>query len=466
MAKPFIEGCGWAFRLRTQGQDIYRGGYPSEAAARKAQAAIVAELEQSGKTAGLGPHATTLAMAFSDYARQRLPALKGAKTDVNRINRYLRASGLPLARVARPHNYEIGQNAGCHWVVSFQPPGEQRIVPSLTAHRHAQAARTARTNQVRDRLARTRMADVRPIDVQQLIDAMIADGYGAATIDHERAELRRLFSYARKTWQWSRPAVNPASPVKAPPVDNARTRVLTNAEWERVSAALAAYDNPYVIPLLCLMLETAMRSCEPLTYACWGDVNWSRRVLQLGDGKTGKRDVPLSPDAILVLEQLAQRQASCAPQAPIFPTSYEAIKKAWSVARLAAGVPDVQLHDLRHTSATRYALQYNGNMPVIKLITGHKTTKMAMRYVNLTADHVVHLMHGGTLGVEQMPAGYQCSLLGAKTTDVTAPVAPASVALPEGRPLVEITSAASPETSAARRAHDNVVRVNFARRVA
>ncbi len=79
MGKPFSEGTGWAFRLRAHGQDIYRSGYPSEAAARKAQAAIVAELEQCGKAAGLGPHATTLAVAFSDYARQRLPYLKGGQ---------------------------------------------------------------------------------------------------------------------------------------------------------------------------------------------------------------------------------------------------------------------------------------------------------------------------------------------------------------------------------------------------
>lgn len=38
MAKPFLEGTGWAFRLRAEGQDIYRSGFASEAAANKAQA--------------------------------------------------------------------------------------------------------------------------------------------------------------------------------------------------------------------------------------------------------------------------------------------------------------------------------------------------------------------------------------------------------------------------------------------
>jgi hypothetical protein len=33
------------------------------------------------------------------------------------------------------------------------------------------------------------------------------------------------------------------------------------------------------------MLETAMRSCEPLHYATWDDVQWERNVLSLRDAK-------------------------------------------------------------------------------------------------------------------------------------------------------------------------------------
>jgi hypothetical protein len=31
MTKPHQDGKGWAFRLRIQGQDIFRSGFPSEA---------------------------------------------------------------------------------------------------------------------------------------------------------------------------------------------------------------------------------------------------------------------------------------------------------------------------------------------------------------------------------------------------------------------------------------------------
>lgn len=350
MAKAYREGPSWSYRLRIRSLDIYRSGFASEAAANKSMAAEQAEVLKAGKAAGLGPHQTTVASAFLNYGRERLPHLKGADKDANRINRYLRASNLPTIHLKTTDARQSG--SVCYWVVHELDSDERAIPKSLKAHRAALASETVRTDKQRGRLARMRFADVTPFDVQQLIDAMVADGYAAATIDHERAELRRVFSYAKKTWSWTAPAINPASPVNAPAVDNARDRVLTNDELKKMSEALANSGNCFVVPLVCLMLETAMRSCEPLTYARWGDVAWGRRVLRLRDAKAGKRDVPLSPGAMAVLADLRERAEAPDPDAPIFPTTYEAVKKAWAVARAKAGISDVGLHDLRHTAAT------------------------------------------------------------------------------------------------------------------
>lgn len=411
MAEPYREGKGWAFRLRMSGQDIYRAGFPTQSAALKARNALAADLDRAGRAAGDGPHKSTLASAFSMYALSRLPYLKGADRDANRINRYLRAAGLPVIRLA-PREVDHGSDvrSTCYWSVWLEAETQRVVVPSLRNHRGTLAASKPRTEAERVRLANMRFADIAPHHVQALIDAMQADGYSAASIEHERAELRRLFAFARKTWQWTRPHTNPASPVKAPKVDNARDRVLTNAEWAAMAEALSRSGNPYVLPLVCLMLETAMRSCEPLTYARWEDVDWDRRVLRLPDAKCGHRDVPLNPGAITVLSALAERESGRKAEGAIFPTTYEAAKKAWAVARKACGVSDVNLHDLRHTAGTRYSLEYQGNLPVIMLITGHKTVKMVMRYINLKADDVVRMMHDEAVDVSTAPAGYQRAL--------------------------------------------------------
>lgn len=96
MAKPFKEGKGWAARVHCQGQDIYLKGYKTEAAARRTAEAQRVSIQETGKPAGLGPERTSLALAFHRYALERLPLLKDARQDAQRINHYLRAAGLPV----------------------------------------------------------------------------------------------------------------------------------------------------------------------------------------------------------------------------------------------------------------------------------------------------------------------------------------------------------------------------------
>ena len=106
-----------------------------------------------------------------------------------------------------------------------------------------------------------------------------------------------------------------------------------------------------------LLLETAMRASEQLMHALWHNVDWNRCVLRLTGGKCGGREVPLSRGAVRVLRAL--RDVVPASEPRVLPTTYEALKRAWNVACEAADVSDVQLHDLRHTAATRYAIEFS-----------------------------------------------------------------------------------------------------------
>jgi integrase len=405
MAKPYQEGKGWSVRVRAKGQDIYLSGYPSELAARKAAEHERASIENAGKPARSGPRKTTLAQAIQQYGLERLPALKGARRDAGRLNRYLRLSGLSTLKL-EPIDRKGGGKRGVYWVVSLKDESSGRPVPSsLKAHRSNQLDNSIRSDALRQRLGNTMMADITPYQIQQIIDAMVEEGYEPATIAHERSELRRLFNHAKKSWLWTQPASNPASFLKLPPISNARDRIISNDEWQRLSVALKAYGNIYALPALSLLLETTMRSSEPLLHATWADVDFQRCLIHLQDAKAGPRAVPLSPAAIAILEELKLLAGKVTTDTPILPTTYEALKKAWVVACEEAGVDNANPHDLRHTGTTRYAIEFNGNMPVLKLITGHKTDSQLMRYINLKADHVVSMMHGKPMDEANAPAG-------------------------------------------------------------
>ena len=414
MAKPYKEGKTWSFRVRCHGERIYRSGFATEALARKALLELTATVRYDGKPLHQGPWRTTLAQALRDYAIERLPFLKGASQEASRINRYLRHAGLPTLRVKQTARDAMPtRGEAVLWTVESVPTRAPRKIPrSLYAHRQALADKKALSDGQRKTLALLPVANVHPHDIQRLIDAMTQDGYRAASVGLERALLRQLFAHAKRNWSWPEPRSNPAQGLKMPKVDNARDRVLSNKEWSAISHALMTCSNRYVAPTLAMLLETAMRSSETLVTARWVDWDRARDILRLTDAKAGPRDVPLSPRAIAVLKQvekIAQEEGGrpVEPGARIFPISYEALKAAWYRACQRAGIEGIRLHDLRHTSATRFALEYNGNLPVLKIITGHKTHSQLMRYINIKSHDVARLMHGRALDHDDAPAGLE-----------------------------------------------------------
>ncbi|MBU2790984.1 tyrosine-type recombinase/integrase [Acidithiobacillus caldus] len=431
MAKPYREGHLWSFRLRVQGQDLYRTGFATAEAARREHDRLKHTLCMAGRPAHAGPFQATLGQALQTYALERFPFMKGARQDASRINRYLREAGLETVRAVPPVPSEPLPSTGTvHWSVQLDPVRRSRSIPQgLHAHRARQTARSTGTDRIRKQLARTPMAQILPYQLQELLDTMGREGYQAATLSLERSLLRRLFNYARQSWNWPEPVRNPATGLKLPSVQNARDRVLTNAEWRQICEALEDCRNPYVPPLLALLLETAMRVSEPLLHARWGDIDWARCLLKLRDAKAGARDVPLNPGAIRVLQMLRGEEIPD-DAGVIFPVTYEAVKAAWQRACARAGVKNVHIHDLRHTAATRFTLELNGNLPVLKVITGHKTYSQLNRYINVKADDVSRLLHGRPLTEADAPAGLHLSAPLSPKVETAATSSPAEPSLP------------------------------------
>lgn len=413
-AQPYRTGKDvWSVRIRRNGHDVFISGLRSVQDARRAQAQYLEALQAKGQPAGRGPHATTLAQALSDWAVQRLPFLKSAPQLQRRVNRYLRLAELPLivlqkipgeaaedaAQRAKPGRRRKRATRLQHFVVRVQDTherdGERRIVASLRDHRARRALATARSDRVRRRLANRAVADISRNDVQELIDAMRVDGAGIGTLQQEHALLRAFFYHAERKWNWAAPARNPASALDVPKVDNARDRVMSDDEERRLLVALAATRNRTAALVIQLLIETAMRCGEPLEQARWGNLDWDRCILRLDDGKTGSRDVPLSPRAVALLHALH----GVGPRRPtdrIVQLSYPALAQVWTRACERAGIYDLVLHDLRHTAATRLALR-TGNVFLVQQLTGHKTLSQVMRYVNLSARDVVDVLHAAPL---------------------------------------------------------------------
>ncbi len=406
-AQPYREGAGYALRSRYKGNDIYVSGKSTEAAARKAARQRRDAIDAHGAPQGRGPDMTTAAQALQDYAMQRLRFKKGAVQEAVRINNYLRAAHLSTLRVT-PLDAVLPESGPAavptsspskaakakkpktvYFKVTLEPYKAERVIANgLHAHRAVQLTKTADARRHRAVLAGRALGAIGRADMQSYMDAMRDEGVAPATMKLEQAMWRGLFNYAFSKWAWASLKDNPATQLEMPPVDNERKRMMSYDEQSLLDAALLDCRNALVAPVVTLLRETAMRASEPLEHARWCDVDWARRVLRLSDGKAGKRDVVLSPVAIQVLRDLGPGE----PDEPIVKITYDALKKGMERACERAGIKNLHLHDLRRTAATRLALK-TGNLFLVKALTGHKTDKMAARYMQVGADDVVNVLH-------------------------------------------------------------------------
>jgi integrase len=126
----------------------------------------------------------------------------------------------------------------------------------------------------------------------------------AGTVIRELACLSSIINHARREWDIN--VSNPVQLVRKPQSPQARSRVLTNEEIEKLLQALEPQGrrSHWTKPAVQLALATAMRRGELLSLR-WENIDLHGRTAFLPDTKNGdSRTVPLSIAAVQVLEGL------------------------------------------------------------------------------------------------------------------------------------------------------------------
>ncbi|MEK6717997.1 MAG: tyrosine-type recombinase/integrase, partial [candidate division NC10 bacterium] len=239
-------------------------------------------------------------------------------------------------------------------------------------------ALAAITPEILERYKIARLADVKP-----------------ATVTHELATLRHLYTKAIEWRYVSRNPVKAVTPLKPPP---ARVRYLTPEERKALLAACEARLRPLVL----LLLHTGLRRGELLALT-WADIDLRQRWLTVRDSKTHRaRRVPLNDTGLGVLQALPRPDDS---QAKAFGEwTRDALTMAFRRAAKRAGVKDFRLHDCRHDAASQLAMR-NVSLRTIQELLGHADPRMSAKYAHLSpaalADAVKLLD-----GAEKESAGY------------------------------------------------------------
>lgn len=184
---------------------------------------------------------------------------------------------------------------------------------------------------------------------------------------------------------------NPFALVDKPKISDGRTRRLESGEWEALREACARSRNPFILPMVEFGIETAMRRGEVLRLR-WCDVDTGKRTLHIPEAKNGyARTIPLTNRALNIIAAIAKNNNST--EAHVFPTTEDAIKMAWRRVIMRAKLRDFRYHDLRHEAITRF-FEMGLTIPEVAVISGHRDTKMLMRYTHIRAEDIGRKLAG------------------------------------------------------------------------
>jgi integrase len=169
-----------------------------------------------------------------------------------------------------------------------------------------------------------------------------------------------------------------------------KERYLSADELGRLGVALEAAEGrelPGALTAIRLLALTGARRGEILN-ARWDQIDIERSILILPDSKTGHKVVLLGAPAIEVLNNAIRIEGNpylCPGKTDGKPVVN--VQKAWNRIRNDAGIPDVRLHDLRHSFASVSAAEGDSLLVIGKLL-GHSNPSTTERYAHLADDPI------------------------------------------------------------------------------
>ncbi|MGG7604615.1 tyrosine-type recombinase/integrase [Massilia sp. BKSP1R2A-1] len=213
------------------------------------------------------------------------------------------------------------------------------------------------------------------------------DKVSGSTVNRELNLLSNIFTVATKEWKWI--SSSPTTDVRRPKESEARDRLYTDDEIERICLALGFdFDNEQpavtvsqrVAVAFLFAIETAMRAGEICGLLPRDIVG---RVATLTETKNGtKRKVPLSKRAVELLELLPTQTES----ATVFGITAKSLDTLFRKAKTRAEIANATFHDTRHLAITRLAKKLH----VLDLarMVGHRDLKQLQVYYNETAEEI------------------------------------------------------------------------------
>lgn len=185
----------------------------------------------------------------------------------------------------------------------------------------------------------------------------------AATINHKGAILRRIANLALKNWQWITTPIY----LELLKVNNAREVYITKAQLDLLIDKCPCKETK---ALLVILYYTGMRIGEVLKAEPLGE------VLVVSDTKKNKSAyIPMHKEVIKLVKFFP------------FKFGYHYYRKRFAKARDLAGMPELNLHDIRHSTASAL-IAAGATMVEVRDTLRHSSISTTNRYLHLCNEGV------------------------------------------------------------------------------
>ena len=240
-----------------------------------------------------------------------------------------------------------------------------------------------------------RLSDIGHLDVQDFVDALLAEGADPSTIRNTLDPLRSIY---RRAVSREQVALNPTERLDIPASRGRRDRIASPAEAARLLAALPDEDRP----LWTTAMYAGLRRSE-LRGLRWSDVDLAEGVIRVErawddeegeiEGKTraARRTVPIVSELRKALAEHGLRTGRVGATlvfgtTPTHPFEPSTVRRRALAAWRGAGLEAIGFHECRHTFAS-LMIAAGVNAKSLCAYMGHAS-------VTITYDRYGHLMPG------------------------------------------------------------------------
>jgi len=239
------------------------------------------------------------------------------------------------------------------------------------------------------------MFKVSAFDITNFIETMKHKNLAPGTINRALVLLRYAYKLAQR---WQEPGVNLNVwlSIKQLKVDNRIERYLTPEQSAQLLHCVKDSLNPQLVFIVAFLIYTGARKREVLEVK-WSDINFDQSYWKISKNKSNKvRHVPLSEGALETLDAVREKSAQqdwgvrvnqddFIFANPSTGKPFSSFFYSWDKARIQAGMPDLRVHDLRHSFAS-FLVNAGRSIYEVKELLGHADIKTTSRYAHLSQE--------------------------------------------------------------------------------